>query len=147
MEAEIRMRLTKLFEHFIALVQNEMLDFGSVENLVSDESVEAAWGGDHDVRALCLVAEEVCILCNRSATEESADTDVGHVLGETSILVLDLESELPSVAQNNDRHLAVDRLELLKRRQDEHRRLSVTRLCLAQDVHSKDSLRDALLLN
>ena len=141
------MRLTKLFEHFVALVQDEVLDLGGVEDLVSYEGVQTAGGGDHDMGALGLVAEEVGVLDHRGTAEESADTDVGHVLGETSVLVLDLESKLTGVAQNNDRHLAVDRLELLKSSQDEDSRLSVTRLCLAQDIHSKDGLRDALLLD
>ena len=145
--AEIRMRLTKLFEHFVALVQDEVLDFGGVEDLIPHEGVQSTGGGDYDVRALALVAEEVGVLDHRGTAEESADTDVGHVLGETSVLVLDLESKLTGVAQNNDRHLAVDRLELLQSRQDKHRRFSVTGLCLAQDIHSKDRLGDTLLLN
>ena len=147
MEAEIRMRLTKLFEHFVALVQDEVLDFGGVEDLVSDEGVESTGGGDHDMGALGLVAEEVGVLDHRGTAEESADTDVGHVLGETSVLVLDLESKLTGVAQNNDRHLAVDRLELLQSRENEHRSLSVTRLRLTKHVHSKNSLGNTLLLH
>ena len=140
-------RLTKLFEHFVALVQDEVLDFGGVEDLIPHEGVQSTGGGDYDVRALALVAEEVGVLHNRSAAEECADADVGHVLGETRVLVFDLVRKLTSVAQDNDRHVAIDWLELLKRRQDEHCRLSVTRLCLAQDVHSKDRLGDTLLLN
>ena len=124
-----------------------MLDFRGIQGLVADEGVESAGGGDNNVRAFVLVTERLLVLDHRGAAIESTDTDVGHVLGETSVLVLDLVGQLTGVAQNNDRHLAVHRLQLLERRQDKHRRLSVTRLCLAQDVHSKDSLWDALLLD
>lgn len=82
------MRLTKLFEHFVALVQDEMLDLGGIEDLVSNEGIQPTGRGDHDVRALVLVADKLRILGNRDSAEESADTDVGHVLGETSALWL-----------------------------------------------------------
>ena len=140
-------RLTKLFEHFVALVQDEVLDFGGIENLISDEGVETAGGGDHNVRALGLVSESVGVLRHRSATEERVDADVWHVLRETRVLVLNLVCELARVAKNNDRDLAVDRLELLQRCEHENSRLSVTRLGLAQNVHAEHGLRDTLLLD
>lgn len=141
------MKLTKLFEHFVALVQDEVLDFRGVEDLVPHESVQSAGGRHHDVRALGLVAEEFGILGHGSAAVESADTDVGHVLREASVLVLDLERKLAGVAKYDDRYFAVDRFELLESCQNKDSRLSVPGFRLAQHVHSQDGLRNTLLLD
>ena len=73
--------------------------------------------------------------------------DTGEVLGEPLVLFADLEGQLAGVAHDDDRHLAVDRLQLLQRGQHEDGSLAHSRLCLAQDVHAEDSLRDALVLD
>ena len=56
---------------------------------------------------------------NRTSVEDLA-LDVRQVLAEAGVLVLDLEGELARVAQDEDRDLAVDGLELVQRREDEH---------------------------
>ena len=139
--------LTKLFQHFIAFVQNEMFDFAGVENLVPREGIESSGSGHHDMRALGLVTEQLRILSHWGSTIERRDANVRHILGETRVLVLNLESELASVAKHENRDLAIHGLELLKRRQNKDGGFTVTRLRLAQDVHSQHSLGDALLLN
>ncbi len=73
--------------------------------------------------------------------------DAGHVLGESLVLLADLERQLAGVAHDQHADLAVDRLELLHRRQDEDGRLAHPGLGLAQDVHAEHGLRDALMLN
>lgn len=124
-----------------------MLDILRIEDFIAGKGVEAARGGDDDVGALCLVTEEFSILANGRATEERADADVGHVLRKPRVLVLDLERELAGVTEDNDGNFAIDRFKLLQRSQDEHCRLSVTRLRLAQDIHPQDCLGNALLLD
>ena len=94
--------LTKLFEHFVALVQYEVFDFGGVQGLVPDERVEATGRGHDDVRAFRLVTEELGIFGDGSSTEEGRDADIGHVLGETRVLILDLEGKLSSVTEDKD---------------------------------------------
>ena len=94
--------LTKLFEHFVALVQNEVFDFGGVQGLVPDEGIEATRGGYNNVRAFRLVTEELGVLGDGSSTEESAHSDLWHVLGEPVVLVANLEGKLASVTQHED---------------------------------------------
>jgi hypothetical protein len=75
-------RLTELFEHFVALVQNKVLDTLGVETLVSSERVELPRGGDDDVRALSGLEEFLVLLDGGSAVEDGG-ADVGHVLCES----------------------------------------------------------------
>jgi hypothetical protein len=98
----------------------------SLEALVPNEGVEATGGTDHDVRALVLGLEEVLVDLDGRSTVEDTGADVGHVLGETGVLVLDLVGELTSVAEDDDRDLAVDGLDLLKSRSDEDGGLTCT---------------------
>lgn len=136
-----------MLEHFVALVENKVLDVLGIQDLVADEGVQAAGGSDDDVGALGLVLDELGVLGHGSATKERADAHVGHVLRETRVLVLNLVGKLTRVAQNYHRDLAVDWLKLLQRSENEHSRLPVTRLGLAQDIHAQNGLRDTLLLD
>ena len=141
------MRLTKLFEHFVALVQNEVFDLGGVQSPLPDKRVQTARSGDDNVWAFGLVGEDGLVLVDTNTTEEGADPHIRHVLGKPGVLVLDLERQLASVAHDEDRDLAVHRLELLKRGENEYSGFTVSRLGLAKYVHSEDSLGNALLLH
>ena len=83
----------------------------------------------------------------RYSVVNEAHLDAAHVLGESLVLLADLEGQLAGVAHDDDRHLPVDRLQLLQGGQDEDGSLAHTRLGLAEDVHAKDRLRDALVLD
>lgn len=124
-----------------------MLDAAGLHGLVADKGVHATWGTDDDVGALCLVLENGLVLGDGCATVEDRGADLGHVLGEASVLVADLEGELSRVAQDDDRDLAIDGLDLLQSSQDEDSRLTHTRLGLADDVHSEDRLGNTFLLD
>lgn len=87
-----------------------MFDMGRYQMLVSSKGIQAARGCDDDVRALCLVLEDLCILLNRRAAIESADANVGHVLSEAVVFVPNLERQLSGVAKHEHRDLAVDGL-------------------------------------
>lgn len=145
--AQAEQGLTELLKHLVTLVENEMLDVFGVQDLVTYESVQAAGGGDDDVGAGVLVAESLGVLGHRCTTVEGRHANQRHVLRETSVLVANLEGKLSRVTEHNDGDFAIDRLQLLERGEDEDSCLSVTRLCLAQDIHAEDSLRDTLLLN
>lgn len=66
------------------------------------------------MRVSVLAAQSVDVLLDLSATVEDRGADVGHVLGEAVVFVLDLKGELTGVAHHKDGSLAVGRLELLK---------------------------------
>ncbi len=139
-------RLTKLFEHFVALIQNEVLDTLCVETLVPSECVQTARGGDDDMGALGGL-EEFLILLNGSSAIEDDSADIGHVLGESEVLVADLEGEFAGVAEYDDGDPVFCWVELLEGGEDEDCGLSMTRFGLTEDVHAKDRLWDALLLD
>jgi hypothetical protein len=58
-----------------------------------------------------------------------------------------LEGEFASVAEDEDRNLAIDGLQLLESGEDEDRSFTVPRFRLAQDVHPEDGLGNTLLLD
>ena len=66
--------------------------------------------------------------------------NAGHVFGESVIFLGDLEGEFSGVTKDENGNLAVDGLQLLQRRQDEHRRLTHTTLRLTDHVHPEDCL-------
>ena len=65
------MALTQLLEHFVALVQDEVLDVLQVELLALDESQESAGSSDDDVRAVGL--QDLLLFGDGEASEEHAD--------------------------------------------------------------------------
>jgi hypothetical protein len=137
----------RLVEHLVAFIKNENADTAKSEGLVADESLKTSGGTDNDVGASVLVLQGLHVGLDGSTTVEDASLDVGHVLAETVVLVANLVGELTSVAHDHDGNLAVDGLDLLQGGQDEHGRLSETRLGLADDVATKESLRDTGLLD
>jgi hypothetical protein len=139
--------LTKLLQHFVALVQNEMLDLLRVEVFVASQGVEAAWGGDDDVRALGLVFEELDVLGDWGATKHDRSAHIGHVSREARILVPNLVREFSGVTQHDHGNLPVNGLELLQGSEHKDSGFSVTRFGLAEDIHSKHGLGNAFLLH
>ena len=139
--------LTDLIEHLVALVEDEHAHAAEPQVLVTNKSIETTGRADNDVRMCFLVLEHLGIFLNGSTTVEDTRLDVGHVLAEAVILVADLEGELTSVAHDQHGALASNRLDLLKRGQDEHSRFTETGLGLADDVTAQHSLGDTCLLN
>lgn len=87
-----------------------MLDLTGVELLVTDEGHSSARGTNNNVRALFLVGKNLLVGRNGSTTVKDTSSDIGHELGETGKLILDLIGKLSSVTENNDRNLAINRL-------------------------------------
>lgn len=75
-----------------------MLDILQVKVLVPGESEDAAWGPNHNVRAVLL--QDLFILLDGQATKEYRRLYRGHVLGETLVLFTDLEGQLSCVAHD-----------------------------------------------
>lgn len=138
---------TNLVQHLVTLIKDKLLDRTKAELLLTDEGVETTWGGDNDVRVSLLVLEELNVLGDGSTTVENGSLDLRHVLAESGVLVLDLVGELTGVAHNKDGGLAIDWLNLLEGRENENCSLTQTRLGLAENVGTQDSLRNADLLD
>lgn len=139
------MKLTQLLQHLVALVEDEMFQVLQVELLVADESENATGCSNHDMRCCCL--QSFFVLLDRHATEEHSNFNARHVLAEPFVLLADLEGQLASVAHDQNVDLIVCRLQLLKGGQHEDGCFSHTRLCLAQNVHAEDGLRNAFVLD
>lgn len=139
--------LTELLEHFVAFIEYEMFDIGGVEMMLADEAVQTTRCGDNDVGAFGLVLEQFGILGNRRSTVEDGGADVGHVLGEPSVLVFDLIGEFTSVAEDDNGDLAVNRFDLLKSSNNKDGCFSMSRFGLAEYVHPENGLWDTFLLN
>lgn len=138
---------TNLIEHLVALVKDKVLDVSELEGLLADKGKNTTGGTDKDVGAEILVAKDILISLQRRTTIEDLRTDLREVLAEASKLVLDLEGQFTSVAQNDDRDLAGDGLDLLEGSEDKDGGLTHTGLGLAQNIHTENGLRDTLLLN
>jgi hypothetical protein len=78
---------------------------------------------------------------------EDSGLDVGQVLGEALVLLLDLEGQLAGVAQHHAVHLAGHWLQLVQRGEDKDGGLAHAGLGLADDVHAQQRLGNALVLH
>ena len=135
----------ELREHFVALVEHKVLDLIELHDALLDGELHHASGrADDDVGAVVL--EEVAVLPDGHAAVKDGALDVLEVLGEPLVLVVNLKGE-PWVWQHNDSDLASDGIQLVERREDKDGSLAHTRLGLADDIHSQDSLGDAFVLN
>lgn len=119
LQLRMNVRLTNCIQKLVALIENKVLDMASVEALVSNEGVQSTRCSNDDMRASILVLENFNILGLAGTAVEDRSTDIRHVLAESGVLVLDLVSELASVAQHNDTDLTGNWLDLLKCSNDE----------------------------
>lgn len=94
-----------------------------------------------------LILEDFGILLNRRTTVEDTGLNVRHILAETVVLVSNLEGQLAGVAHDQDGTLASNRFDLLEGSEDEHSRLTETRLRLADNITSEESLGNTGLLD
>lgn len=139
--------LTDLVKHLVALVENERLDVAKGKLLVSNESIQTTRCGDDDVGISLLVGQDFDVLRHGSTTVEDGGLDVGQVLAETRVFVLDLVRQLTSVAHDEDRALASNRLQLMKSGEDEDSSLTETGLGLAKHVDVEHGGWDTDLLD
>ena len=87
------LELTQLLQHFVALIQDKVLDVLGVERLVLDQGQDPPRGTHHDVRAVVL--QHLLVLLDADTTKEDGDLDVVKVLAETLVLLINLEGQLP----------------------------------------------------
>lgn len=131
----------------VTLIHHKVTNVRQVQCLLFSKGLDAAGGTDDDVGALGGILEGLTLSLDGQTTEEVAHTDVLHVGSETLVLVANLECQFTGVAHDKDGDLAIDGLNLLKGRDYKHSSLTHTRLGLANDVHTKDGLGDALVLD
>jgi len=86
---------------------------------VTNQSIQPTGGGDNNVWMCFLVLQDFGILDHGCSSVEDGSLYVWQILAETSIFVLDLVSQLASVAHDQDRSLTSDWLYLLQSRQHE----------------------------
>lgn len=99
------------------------------------------------MRASLLVLQGLHVGLDGCTAVEDASLDAGHVLAETVVLVANLVGQLASVAHDDDRDLAINRLELLEGGENKDGSLTQTRLGLADNVTTEKSLGDTGLLD
>ena len=63
--------LTKLFEHFVALVENEVLEMFQVQLLAPDQGQDPARGTNHDMGAVGL--ENLLVFGDSHSSKKDAD--------------------------------------------------------------------------
>lgn len=93
---------TNLVKHLVTLIENEDLAASEAEVLVADQGVQTAGGGNDDVWVGVLVLQDLGVLLDGGSTVEDSGLDLGHVLAESGVLVLDLVGQLTSVAHDEN---------------------------------------------
>ena len=139
--------LTDLVQHLVTFIENKNLDAAKTQVLVADEGVQSTGCSNDDVWVGLLVLEKLGILYDGGSTVEDCGLHIWHILAETSVFVLDLVRKFSGMAHDEDGGFAGDRFHLLEGGEDEHCSLTETRLGLAKDIGTKDSLRNANLLD
>merc|ERR1719273_1574075 len=135
----------QLLQHLVTLVQHEMLQVLQWELLALDEGQNPAGSSNNNMRTVAL--ENLLVLRDRHPSEKHSNLDVGQKLGESLVLLTDLEGQLSGVTHHQHRNLSIHGLNLLESSQNKYSSFSHARLGLAQNVHTQDSLGDALVLD
>jgi len=136
-----------LVQHLITLIEDESLDVAEAKLLVSNQSVQTARSSDDDVWMGLLVGQELNVLLHWGTAVKDSGLDIGHVLAESGVLVLDLVGQLTGVAHDEDRGRAINGLDLLQAGEHEDGGLSQSGFGLADDIGTENGLRNANLLD
>ncbi len=114
---------------------------------ISTQSVQSSRSGNNDMWVRVFIFKEFGILDNWCSSVKDSGLHVWHILAESGVLILDLVSQLASVAHYQDGSFTGDWLNLLKSGENKDCSLTETRLGLAKNVGTKDGLRNANLLD
>jgi hypothetical protein len=106
-------KLTNLFDHFITLVQNKVLDFVGLQLLVLDQSQHSTRCSNNDMWAFLLVGENLEISRDGGTTVEDGCSDCGHEFGESGKLVSDLVRQFSGVTEDDDGDFTIDWLAIM----------------------------------
>lgn len=100
--------LTNLFQHFVTLIKDKMLDMLQIEGLLSCKCQDSSRGSHDDVRTVGF--EYLLVLLDANSSKENCNLDVTHVLTEPFILFVNLEGQFSSVAHYQHANLTINRL-------------------------------------
>ena len=139
--------ITNLVQHFIAFIKDEDFDVSKAKLLLSDQRIQTTRSSDDNMRVGIFVGKGFDILLHRCASVKDCCFHFWEIFAEPGVLVLNLVGEFTGVTHDKDCALARHRLDLLECSEDEDGCLSETGLGLAEDIGSKDGLRDAHLLD
>ena len=88
----------KLVQHFVALVEDEVLQLAQVEVVATDQRQKATWSTYEDLRRILLQLLDV--LGDGLSTVHDINIYFRQVLSEPVILLLDLESQFSGVTHH-----------------------------------------------
>lgn len=130
----------------IALVHHEVAQLVHLHPAALDQVFHAARSSYDDSR---VGIESLAIGLNVSSSKEDFGSHVRHKLGESFILILDLEGQLTRVSNNQHLNILILRivLEHLQGGDYEHSSLTHSRLCLTEDVLVGNSTGNASVLH
>ena len=130
----------------IALVHHEVAQLVHLHPAALDQVFHAARSSYDDSR---VGIESLAIGLNVSSSKEDFGSYVRHKLGESFILILDLEGQLTRVSNNQHLNILILRivLEHLQGGDYEHSSLTHSRLCLTEDVLVGNSTGNASVLH
>lgn len=99
-----------------------------------------------------LVLEYITVGLDVDSSVKDGSLYFRKILGESLVLVSNLEGKLTSVTEDKDGHLVLPSREsigvkLVQSSKNENSSLSHTTLCLADDIHTKDGLGNTFVLN
>ena len=98
------MSLTKVSQHFVTLIKDEMLDVLEGECLSLGQSKQAAWSADNNVGAVLL--QNLLVLLDWHASKEDGNLHTVGILAEPLVLLADLEGQLTSVGHHEHGYLS-----------------------------------------
>ena len=124
-----------------------MLDVSEGEDLVSDKSIESTRCTDNDVRILFLVLQELNVFGHGCTAVEDSCLDLGQILAEAGVFVLDLVCQFSSVAHDQDGAFSGHWFQGMESRQDKDSSLTQTGLGLTENVLVEESGRNGILLD
>ena len=99
---ELSVELTDVFEHFVALIEDEHLDVLKAEGLISDKGQNSSWCANDNMWRCCSFKElDLCL--NRLSAKNDFGANCFHELGKSGKLSLDLVCKFTRVAEDQSR--------------------------------------------
>lgn len=140
----------KGFKYAIALIEDKVLDVIKLEGLLIRQTKDTSWSSDDNVGTIVL--EDITVGLDVHSAVEDGSLDFWKVLGESLVLMCNLEGKFTSVTENEDGYLVLSSgecvgVELVQCSKDENGSFSHTTLRLADNIHSEDGLGDAFMLD
>ena len=141
------MLITYLVEHLVALIENKNFDAAEAKLFITYECIESTWCCNNDVWMGVFVRKRFDVFLHWCSAVKDCCFDIWKIFTEPSVFVLDLVSQLASMAHHQDGALSSHRFDLLKSCEDENGGFPKARLGLAEYIGSQNGLRDADLLD